>query len=104
MCVCVCARVCACVPTTEGVSLWPHFNVFDLYSCPAALGLLPSQSPCSVTINYGLWALACSFYTSGILFLFPLIVCVDMCVCHCVCVCLCIKRDVTGSHLMDRWK
>ena len=92
---CVRARVCPCVCTSEGVTLWLHFNyctkcvcVFDLYSCPAVLGLLQSQSPCSVAA-YGLWALASGFCPSGVRFLFPLIVCM----CLHVCVCVCIQRE-----------
>ena len=89
-----CARVCVYpfVCTSEGVTLWLHFNyctkcvcvcVFDLYSSPAVLGLLQSQSPCSVAA-YGLWALASGFCPSGVRFLFPLIVCVCLHVCVCV--------------------
>ena len=92
MCVCVCACVC----TSEGVSLWPMtsttaLSVFDLYSCPAVLGLLQSQSPCSVAayglcMGSGLWLLPIRSTVS----LSPNCVCVPACVHTCVCVPLCV--------------
>ena len=138
MCVCVC--VCerrrekhTCVHAHAHVGVWvgvqvcnyirgckpmaslqfSALSVFDLYSCPAVLGLLQSQSPCSVTA-YGLWGLACGFCTSE---LFPLCVCVP--VCATVCVCACTYREISLSNasccsllvscvsctcVMDRWK
>ena len=137
MCICVWERVrvcvCACVCTSEGVSLWPMtsttaLSAFDLYSCSAVLGLLQSQSPCSVAayglcMGSGLWLLPIRSTVS----LSPNCVCVPacvhtcVCVCHCVCVCLCIQRDMLDrismssasscslliscvSGVMDRWK
>ena len=74
VCLCVCVCVCVCgwvggwVCVGVGVQVCTYIRgckpmaslrVFDLHSCPAVLGLLQSQSPCSMAA-YGL--LACGVW------------------------------------------
>ena len=124
---CVRERVCPSVCTSEGVTLWPHFNYCTKCVCVcliyiAALLFWGCFSPKALAVWLHMacaWGLACGFCPSGVRFLFPLIVCV--CLHVCVCVCVCIQRDVLDrismssasccsllvscvSCVMDRWK